>query len=159
MLKLHDLDFELEHDYNLICIHTTLEDYRLAYFINDSLHINLERKDEDLDFSNNKEKFSLYEYQNKSKFLTYNLLANKYTLVEYKTSNSNALFYNTLLGDTKISYLISDKKQVDFFLKITGDLSLQQINCIIDRLNTIQQIITVYTTDPEKLKQKTHLIF
>lgn len=159
MLKLHDLDFELEHDYNLICIHTTLEDYRLAYFINETLSVNLKRKDEDLDFNNNKESFSLYEYHNKSCFLTYNLLANKCMLVEYKTSRKNALFYNTLLSQAQISYLIDDKKQVDFFLKITGDLSLQQINCVTDRLNTIQQVITVYTTDPKQLKQKEHLIF
>jgi|FLOH01.1.fsa_nt_gi hypothetical protein len=159
MLKLHTLSFEPENDYNLICIHTTLEDYRLAYFINQALDLKLSRRDEDLDFNNNKEHFSLYEYNDPSLFLTYNLLANKYTLVEYKTSNNNALFYNTLLSETKISYLISDKKKVDFFLKITGDLSLTQINNITECINSIQQVITVYTTDPKLLKQNTHLIF
>ena len=143
MLKLHTLAFENDYDYSLICIHTTLEDYRLAFFINQSLNIKLERKDEDLDFENNKEHFSLYEYTEHSKFLTFNLVANKYTLVEFVKPKSDILFYNTLLREAKISFLINDKKQVDFFLKITGDMSLQQINCIVERLNTIQQVISV----------------
>jgi len=58
-----------------------------------------------------------------------------------------------------VSYLINDKKQVDYFLKISGDVSLQQQNCILDKLNTIQQVLTCYPIDPESIKQNTHLIF
>jgi len=159
MSKLHTLNFEIEHDYTLICIHTSLEDYRLAFFINQHLDIKLKRRFDDLDFKNNKAGFSLYEYDDKASFCTYNLIANKYLEVEYRTSKNNALFFNTLIGETKINYLINDKIKVDFFLKITGDLSLQQINKILDCLNKIQQIITAYTTNPKKLKQKAHLIF
>ncbi len=159
MSKLHTLSFEIEHDYTLICIHTSLEDYRLAFFINQCLNIKLKRSFEDLDFENNEARFSLYEYNDKANFSTYNLIANKYLKVEYKTSKNNALFYNTLIGETQTSHLINDKIMVDFFLKIVGDLSLQRINNIINYLNNIQQVITVYTTNPKKLKQKAHLIF
>jgi hypothetical protein len=159
MPKLHTLDLEPEPDYILICLHTTLEDYRLAYFINKKLNLSLKRRDEDLDFKENGAIYSLYEYYDKSFFLTYNLIANKHMDVEYTTSKKNALFYNTKLGKTKISYLINDKKQVDYFLKISGDVSLQQTTCIIEKINTIQQIITSYTTAPENIKQNAHLIF
>ena len=159
MAKLHTLDLEEEVDYKLICLHTTLEDYRLAYFINEKLNLSLERRDEDLDFKETGSTFSLYEYYDKSFFLTYNLIANKHLDVAFKTSKKNALFYNTLLSETKISYLINDKKKVDYFFKITGDVSLQQINCILDKLNAINQVITSYETSPENIKQNAHLIF
>ena len=159
MPKLHTLDLEAEVDYILICLHTTLEDYRLAYLINNKLNLSLKRRKDDLDFKGNGKAFSLYEYYDKSFFLTYNLIANKHLDVAFKTSKKNALFYNTLLSETKVSYLIEDKKMVDYFLKISGDVSLQKIKCFIEKLNSINQIITSYRTAPENLKQNAHLIF
>jgi hypothetical protein len=35
-------------DYNLIAIHTSIEDYRLAYFINQKLPINLSKSNEEV---------------------------------------------------------------------------------------------------------------
>ena len=42
-MAVHKLDFEDfdEINYQLVAIHTSLEDYRLAYFINQKLPINL----------------------------------------------------------------------------------------------------------------------
>ena len=51
MSKVITLDYEYEHDYILIGINSTLEDYRLAYLLNKDLRINLEREPKDLDFS------------------------------------------------------------------------------------------------------------
>ena len=44
-MAIHKLNFGEfdEIDYSLIAIHTTLEDYRLAYFINQKLHVNLNK--------------------------------------------------------------------------------------------------------------------
>jgi len=160
MPKLHMLNLDTQvTDYTLICIHTTLEDYRLAYYINKVLGISLNRRAEDLDFNNNKGAFSLYEYNDKTFYLTYNLIANKHLDVAFETSKRNALFYNTLLSETKITYLIDDKKKVDYFLKISGDVSLQKVNCIIEKINSINQVITSYATNPENIKQNAHLIF
>ena len=159
MAKLHTLTLDLEHDYTLICIHTTLEDYRLAYYINKSLNLKLFRSFADLDFENNKASFSLYEYDDPTNFVTYHLIANKSMLVEYKTATKNALFYNTLLGETIVSYLVNDHKKVDFFLKISEGLTKHQINTLVEQLNSIKQVITAFTINPEQLKQKEHLIF
>ena len=43
-IKLHIDDFE-ENDYLLIAIHTTLEDYRLAYFLNKYLGVQLQKQE------------------------------------------------------------------------------------------------------------------
>lgn len=159
MSKQHTLTLDIEHDYTLICIHTSLEDYRLAFFINKTLNLILFRRDEDLDFENNKGSFSLYEYNDPSNFVTYHLIANKNLLVNYKTSDNNALFYNTLISETLVSYLINDTKKVDYFLKISEGLTKHQINTFVEKIKTIRQVITAYTTEPEQLKQKEHLIF
>ena len=44
-MAIHKLDFYDfdEIDYSLIAIHTSLEDYRLAYYINQKLHVNLNK--------------------------------------------------------------------------------------------------------------------
>jgi hypothetical protein len=47
-LDLGDFD---EVDYYLIAIHTSLEDYRLAYFINQQLPINLSKSKDEVQIS------------------------------------------------------------------------------------------------------------
>ena len=44
-------DFE-DANYSLLAIHCDIEDYRLAYFLNQNLAIRLVRTKEDLDFTN-----------------------------------------------------------------------------------------------------------
>ena len=44
------LTFDLEDDYLLIGIHSTEEDYRLAYLLNKHLQLKLARKPQDLDY-------------------------------------------------------------------------------------------------------------
>lgn len=47
VLKLHLDEFD-EIDYDLIAIHSVLEDYRLAYFLNQKLPIILSKSNEDI---------------------------------------------------------------------------------------------------------------
>ena len=58
MSKVVVLNYENDHDYNLIGIHTSLEDYRLAFFLNNSLNTCLSRCHQDLDFGTNSSYFS-----------------------------------------------------------------------------------------------------
>ena len=52
------LTFELEEDdYSLVGIHSTEEDYRLAFLLNKYLHIKLKRYKDSLDFQNSKAEF------------------------------------------------------------------------------------------------------
>ena len=49
-------DFE-DANYSLLAIHCDIEDYRLAYFLNQNLATRLVRTKEDLDFSNSAASF------------------------------------------------------------------------------------------------------
>ena len=72
----------------LIGIHCTIEDYRLAYLLNKSLGINLVRNKKDLDYNNGKSTYSIYKWEDKKQFLTWNLVSNV-----CKTTMSAAWFF------------------------------------------------------------------
>jgi hypothetical protein len=57
------------------------------------------------------------------------------------------------------SYLIPEKKNIDFFLKIEGGDHENYIQKTINNLKKINQIITSYSIELNTLKTKDHLIF
>jgi len=153
--KILSLDFEYEHDYTLIGIHSSLEDYRMAFFLNQSLNLKLERHKEDLDFEIYNCSFSLYDYENISSMTNWSLISNKYVNTEKLENNNDNLFKD----ESKTSYLIPEKKQVDFFIKIIGQINEKEIHDILLKINNTKKIITSYTINPYNLKSKDFLIF
>jgi len=150
------LTFDLEEeDYLLVGIHSTEEDYRLAYLLNKYLKTKLNRYKHNLDFENSEAEFPLFEFKDKNSFINYYLINNKYkSFVE--NQNNPGLFggnYST------ISYLIPEKKKIDFFLKIEGCYNENHLYFLIEKLNAINQIITSYSIELTTLKSKDHLIF
>jgi len=148
------LTLELEDDYSLIGIHSSEEDYRLAYLINKHLSTKLNRFKHNLDFENSKMEFPLFEYKDENSFVNYYLINNKF--VQLVSNKKEGLFdgnYST------ISYLIPEKKKVDYFFKIEGCNEPHFIQKLVAELNMIPQIITSYSIEPNQLKSKNHLIF
>jgi len=154
MSKVISLGYEYEHDYNLIAINSTLDDYRLAYFLNENLEIYLDRQSKNIDFTDKNCSFTLYNYDCNSTFSSWSLVANKHLFISKNVEESN-LFTE----EFKISYLINEKKKVDFFLKIVGDFTPNSLKSIREKINNIKGIITSYSIDPQTLKSKDYLIF
>lgn len=146
---------ELEDDYLLIGIHSTEEDYRLAYLLNKHLKTKLIRFKHHLDFKDSNAEFPLFEYKDENNFINYYLINNKYSQLANNQKNEG-LFEGSY---STISYLIPEKKKVDFFLKIEGCNQQNFTKIIVGELNNIQQIITSYSIEPNTLKSKDHLIF
>ena len=155
MSKIHSFDFEFDHDYTLIGIHSILEDFRIAYFLNQNLNINLNRSSEDLDFPSKNCSFPFYIYEDEATFTTWSLLSNKYVFVENVSSLKNNLFKK----ETKTSFLIPEKKKVDYFIKINRTISQNNLLNILTKINKTPKIITSYILDPNNLKSKENLIF
>ncbi len=63
MTKVLTLGFEFEHDYTLIAINSTLEDYRLAYLLNKEFNIRLNCQPEGLSFKDKNCTFTFYDYE------------------------------------------------------------------------------------------------
>ena len=155
MSKVLTLDYENEHDYALIGIHATLENYKLAFYLNSVLNIRLKRNNLDLDFGTSTSIFSLYTYDCNSTFSFWALIANKHVFDAHESVEKDYLFKE----DYQTSILIQEKKQVDFFLKIDSDFDKLELNEIIKKVNTINNVITSYKIDPQTLKSKDFLIF
>lgn len=146
---------DLEEDYSLIGIHSTEEDYRLAYLLNSQLKFKLTRYKDHLDFQDSTAEFPLFEFKDEANYINYFLINNKYIELvdnQYKEGLFGGNYSTT-------SYLIPEKKKVDFFLKIEGCNKEGFIQNLVNELNKISQIITSYPIDTISLKSKENLIF
>lgn len=158
-MALHKLlvDDFYDDTYKLIAIHCGLEDYRLAYLLNRGLDLNLKRKNEDLDFEYLKSSYSIFEWNNTSQYVTWNLISNV-CKKEEDSLYSTGLFQNNQ-SVLKTFNLVPEYKRVDFFIKISDEIQNVNEKLILNRLQNIPQIVTSYSVNPSKLKSKDHLIF
>ncbi len=148
------LTFDLEDDFTLIGIHSAEEDYKLAFLLNQQLNSHFVRYQYNLDFKGSEVEFPLFEFKDPNTHINYYLINNKYRQV-IEDKDQKELFggrYST------ISYLIPEKKRIDYFLKIEGVNNTSTFK-IVNQLNKINQIVTSYTIDTNTLKSKNYLIF
>ena len=144
-----------EEKYSLLGIHTTLEDYKLAYVLNHHLGVRFNKASFNLDFENEKSdaSFSIYTYENS----THN---SEWYLISNSEKKENKVQEEGLLLSTEIkNYLIPEKKKIDFFVKIVEDIPLKDTQKLVNKIKSIDQIITAYTIDTNTLKSKDILIF
>ncbi|MGB5362681.1 MAG: IPExxxVDY family protein [Aureibaculum sp.] len=154
MTKVLSLGYEYEHDYTLIGINSTLDDYRLAYLLNSELQVNLKREANDLDFTEKNCSFTLYNYECNITFTSWSLFANKQIFISQTKEETN-LFKQA----SQISYFINEKKGIDYFLKIHGGIESDTLKILLDNIKKIKGIIATYSIDPYTLKSKDFLIF
>ena len=150
-----EMDDFCEEPYSLIGIHSTLEDYKLAYLINQNLNTRFYKAIKDLEFKRGKKKasFSIYNYENTNEGFDWFLIANSYRRENQTVSNELLL-----TSETK-TYLIPEKKKVDFFLKICGDSEYDFVMKTIQKIINIENVITAYSIDKNTLKSRDFLIF
>ena len=156
--KLYIDEFD-EVDYELIAIHTSLEDYRLAYFLNQKLPILLGKSKSEIQI-NIKEGvtyFSRFIYENNDTDSCWSLIQNKNEVNTLISDNNQNLFANSSYEVATKAYLLPEFKKVDYFLKVEN--SDNDIEKIIAKINTIARISTVYSVDTNKIKSKNNLIF
>ena len=162
-MAVHKLDFEDfdEINYQLVAIHTSLEDYRLAYFINQKLPINLRSNKNEIHISikEGETNFSRFYYYDKEKEISWDLIQNKNEVIQQKKESSQNLFSNLNMEVSTKVFLLPEFKKVDYFLKIENTEEVMDIKEIQLLLNTIENISTAYSVDTHKIKSKNNLIF
>ncbi|MFV8269219.1 IPExxxVDY family protein [Flavobacterium sp. GT2N3] len=157
-LNLDEFD---EIDYYLIAIHTSLEDYRLAYFINQKLPINLNksRNEIQITITEGETNFSRFYYNDTEKDVSWNLIQNKNEVIQYKKGNTQNLFSNVTMEVSTKVFLLPEFRKVDYFLKIENNDDTINVSKIQILLNTIDNVSTVYMVDTNRIKSKNNLIF
>lgn len=159
-MALHRLfvdDFN-DDTYSLLAIHCTIEDYRVAYLLNQQLQINLQRKPQDLDFQYTASSFSIYEWEDTNHRVIWNLVSNVCKKEEEGLVSTGSLF-DTPRKVLRTHNLIPEYKKVNYLLKIDNDGNHVNEKAIIHKIQEISQIAAVYSIDISQLKSKDNLIF
>lgn len=156
-MKIHSLDIKNSYEsaFHLIGVHTSLEDFQLAYLLNEHLKTCFHKAPFTLDMETKHGKacFSLYNEVSKESELEWYLIANTYT--EEKINPLDAI---AMIVETK-TYLVPENKNVDYFLKIVGKPTRELIHQTIQAVNQINQIVSSYLIEANTLKSKQFLIF
>ncbi len=157
-LKLSLSDFDAI-DYDLIAIHTSLEDYRLAFFLNQKLPILLSKCPDFVEFKsiNGTAFFSKFSSLTKDTNEQWTLIENKDEIRAKNTASIVTLFSEIKDEITTTVFFLPEMKKVNYFLKIEN--TFMRLEEIITQLNSITQISTAYVVDLNTIKSKNNLIF
>ncbi len=159
-MAIHKMNFEDFDtiDYSLIAIHTSLEDFRLAYKINQQLAISMRKNDDEITIQHKNQdiNFARFTFVKKENMTVWDLIQNKQEIEEIAIVSTDNLFKNDAIS-SHVS-LITELKKVDFFLKIEH-YNQEDIVDIITKINKIEAVNTSYEIDVEAIKSKNNLIF
>jgi len=148
-------------DFQLLAIHTALEDYRLAYYINQVASIKLAKCNSEINIKSNagETSFGHFGFEDTKKEAYWNLIQNKTQILSAKKQQGLGLFSQFENHTFTKIYLLPEYRNVDYFLKIENINEMGYISSVVSKINTIKRINTVYLIDPEKIKSKNNLIF
>ena len=158
--KINIEDFE-EEDYYLIAIHTSLEDYRLAYFLNLELGISLSKNKFDIGTQVKKVKtsFTRFTFDDEQKLVLWDLVENKKVVETNEIEANIDLFSNTKSSFSTTTYLLPEYKKVDYIVKIGNAENEIDLDQVISQISKIEAIKLVYSIAKDNIKSKNNLIF
>lgn len=150
---------DVEEEYHLLAIHSSVEEYKMAFHLNKHLQLNLKRARFDVDFNHGiiQALYPLYVYKEPAKYRSYYLIKNKYKGPVKKVISSGSLFVEEEVSP-QLTYLIPEYKEVDYFLKIDDDLEPSKKQELLNIISSIPYLVTTYSVDPNQLKSKNNLI-
>ena len=158
ILNNHKLNLnQFPENYHLIAIHSNLDEYRLAFFLNKKLNISLKRKNYDIYFAEQDANYSQYEYLDDTKYLKWIFFSNKSLVSEKNLEEDLSLFgqANTALNEMN---LLSQQKSVDYFLIIENIANKTYVDKVLKKISEISGIITSFISE-NRLENKENLIF
>ena len=148
---------QFPENYHLIAIHSDLDEFRLAFFLNKKLNIGLKRKINDIYFAEQDANYSQFEFLDDTKYLKWIFFSNK-SLVSKKIFDEDlSLFGQGNTGLNEIN-LLSQQKSVDYFLIIENVANKTYISKVLKKISEISDVITSFLSK-NKLENKENLIF
>ena len=154
------LDDVFEQPFKLIAIHSSVEEYKLAFLLNKHLGLRLSRASQDVDFRirNLKVLFALYQFEDIQKYCKYFLVSNFSKGETALDKESRGLFRDEQFSFEKM-YFLPEFKKVDFFLKIEEESNPVSEKLLLNKIKEIPQVSTAYGIDFHQIKSKENLIF
>ena len=142
---------EIEEDFKLIGIHCQLEGYKLAFNLNKFLNISLEHFDYSIKINKFDCVFEMFKHVSETYNTKIYLFSNK--------SFGDIQSYEPNLFDNINSnvYLIDEKRNIDFFLKIEGGSF--NYTSLMNKIHEIPMVQSCYLVNLKSQKSKYNLIF
>jgi len=140
ILNRKNLKFEIDFDFILIAITSSLKDYRICYLINRYLNFNFTKLDDlklDVSQLNGPVLFSLYHYN-------------------WETTETDFFFIGNKGSD---GYLVPEMRKADYFILIKNYIDDHDLESLISSLNKIPEIVAAVKIDPKKIKSRENLLF
>ena len=134
------LKFEIDLDFVLIAVTSSLKDYRICFLINKYLSFNFTKIPDltvDLNPEQGKSSFSIYQYYWE------NVKADLYFISNKGTEG----------------HLIPEMRNMDYFLLIKNYFSDADADGLVSSLNKIPEIVTAVKIDVKKIKSRENLLF
>lgn len=154
MAAIHKISGDFYEDsFALIALHSSLEDYAMAYALNLYLKSNLSRTAIDLDLSQ-KISFPIFEWKDRANDRYWTLLPNNSNTEEQV--DQSGLFRNE--PALTLHHLVPEHRDVDYFLKIERD-DPEMDEDLVRSILSIPNVVTAYTVEANTLKSKNNLIF
>lgn len=159
-LKLYIDECE-ELDFHLLAIHTSLEDFRLAYFLNQKLQLNLSKNNDEIKIKNKEGNtfFSRFTFEDIKNDVFWNLIENENEITLKLNNTNQGLFTESKNSFITKDFLLPEYKKVNFFLKIDVPKESVIPTEIVTQIKAIDRISTVYFINLENIKSKNNLIF
>ncbi|MBT9187083.1 MULTISPECIES: IPExxxVDY family protein [Zobellia] len=154
MVAVHKITNDFYEDtFDLVALHSSLEDYAIAYALNLHLKSSFKRSPKDLDLTGHIT-VPIFEWKDDINDRYWTLFTNN-GLAE-DTNSRKGLFKDEPSFTT--FHMVPEHRDVDYFLKIEQDGFINMEN-LVRTLQNIPKIITAYAIETDKLKSKNNLIF
>lgn len=155
-MAVHKITGDLFEDpYDLVALHSSLEDHELVYFINLYLKSKFKRCKEDLELAP-QVSFPIFEWKDEINDSFWSLVTNSSNKVKEENLKRTDLFQGEPSFTTH--HVVPELKEVDYFLKVVQD-NLKVEEDIVKPLLTVPKIVTAYAVETDHLKSKNNLIF
>ncbi|MET3978504.1 hypothetical protein ABIB62_001073 [Mucilaginibacter sp. UYP25] len=134
------LKFEIDLDFVLIAVTTSLKDYRICYHINKCLNFNFTRIDD----------LKLEANVNGAPLL--------FSLFHFSWESTETDFY--FIGNKgSEGYLVPEMREADYFVMIKNYIDDDDLDNVLSCLNKIPEIVAAVKIDPKKIKSRENLLF
>lgn len=134
------LKFEIDLDFVLIAVTTSLKDYRICYHINKCLNFNFNRVDDlrlETNVNGSPLLFSLYHFS-------------------WESTETDFYFIGNKGSD---GYLVPEMREADYFIMIKNYIDDDDLEHVLSCLNKIPEIVAAVKIDPKKIKSRENLLF
>lgn len=138
--KIHKLKGFQPEKFKVVCIASHQNHYRLSWGLNQVLNIQFQKTDDLLikqSKANIEQSFSKYSSLDENLPLTYHLISNK----------------------CEQGYLLKDLPNIDFLLKIEGEMREDYVPELINKIKSLDIVITAFELKPIKNVQSQKLTF